>query len=349
MSECKNWPEDPMEQLVWLHERQSGLRAIIAVHHTGRGPALGGCRFRQYDSEEDALADAMQLARSMTWKCALAGLPYGGGKAVLIAPPDMDGARRAAAFRALGRQIERMQGEYITGLDLGSQPSDMDEMRKETAYVTDTTGSLGATGDLTADMTAYGVYLAIRTAAGRRLGSADLQGRTVAVQGLGKVGSFLCGYLGKAGARLVVADLDGARVTRVRQMWGAAAAAVDTIHRTPCDVFAPCAVGGILSEQTVPELRCRIVAGAANNQLADPALADRLQARGILYAPDYVINSGGIIVTAVELAGGQAEQARIQTEAVPDTLTTVLDLAERTGTTTDAAAAALALERLGSG
>ncbi|WP_148092015.1 Leu/Phe/Val dehydrogenase, partial [Paenibacillus sp. 598K] len=317
MSECKRWSDDPMEQLIWVHERQSGLRAIIAVHHTGRGPALGGCRVHTYGSDAEAWKDAIRLASSMTWKCALAGLPYGGGKAVILAPPQLAGDARAAAFRALGRQIERMQGEYITGLDLGSLPTDMDAIRQETAYVTDTTGSLGATDDLTADMTAYGVYLSMRRAA-RRLGSDDLTGRTVAVQGLGKVGSFLCGYLAQAGARIVVADLDAGRVTRMRQLWGAAAAPVEQIHRTACDIFAPCAIGGILSERSVPELRCRIVAGAANNQLASADQAEQLHARGILYAPDYAINSGGIIVTAAELAGESAAHARRQTEAVPD-------------------------------
>jgi leucine dehydrogenase len=223
----------------------------------------------------------------------------------------------------------------------------MDAIRQETAYVTDTTGSLGATDDLTADMTAYGVYLSMRRAARRRLGSDDLTGRTVAVQGLGKVGSFLCGYLAQAGARIVVADLDAGRVTRMRQLWGAAAAPVEQIHRTRCDIFAPCAVGGILSERSVPELRCRIVAGAANNQLASADQAEQLHARGILYAPDYAINSGGIIVTAAELAGESAAHARRQTEAVPDTLDAVLDYAELNGVTPSSAADALARERLG--
>ncbi|WP_020619976.1 Glu/Leu/Phe/Val dehydrogenase family protein [Paenibacillus daejeonensis] len=347
MSGWDTWAKDPMEQLVWMHERQSGLRAIIAVHHTGKGPALGGCRVRHYASDGEALDDALQLARSMTYKCALAGIPYGGGKAVVLAPPGFMGAARQDAFRALGRQIARMQGLYITGLDLGSLPADMDEIRQETAYVTDTTGSLGATGDLTADMTAYGVYLAIRTAAQRQLGSDQLTGRTVAVQGLGKVGSFLCAYLAQAGAHLIVSDLDPALVARARQRWGAHAVPADQIHRTACDIFAPCAVGGILNSRTLPELRCRIVAGAANNQLAEEAIADQLQARGILYAPDYAINSGGIIVTAAELDGRDAASARHQTESVPTTLTAVLDHADQTGITPAAAAAVLAKRLIG--
>lgn len=342
MNGWTTWAEDPMEQLVWMHERQSGLRAIIAVHHTGRGPALGGCRVRQYPNDAEALDDAIRLARSMTYKCALAGIPYGGGKAVLLAPPNFTGEVRAEAFRALGRQIARMQGLYITGLDLGSLPSDMDKIREETAHVTDTTGSLGAIGDLTADMTAYGVYLAICTAAQRQLGSADLTKRKVAVQGLGKVGAFLCSYLAQAGASLIVSDLDSTLVARARQRWGAQAVPVEHIHRTACDIFAPCAVGGILNPQTVPELRCQIVAGAANNQLAEEAQADQLQARGILYAPDYAINSGGIIVTAAELDGRDAASARRQTETVPRTLAAVLAHADQAGVTPAAAAAALA-------
>ena len=347
MSGFNIWTEDPMEQLVWIQERESGLRAVIAVHHTGRGPALGGCRVRHYAKDSEALDDAVRLARSMTYKCALAGIPYGGGKAVLLAPPDFPNAERAAAFRALGRQIARLQGMYITGLDLGSLPSDMDEIRQETAYVTDTTGSLGATGDLTADMTAYGVYLAMRTAAQRQLGSDQLAGRTVAVQGLGKVGSFLCAYLAQAGARLIVSDLDPALVARARQRWGAHAVPADQIHRAACDIFAPCAVGGILNTRTLPELRCRIVAGAANNQLAEESQASQLQARGILYAPDYAINSGGIIVTAAELDGRDAASAREQTETVPTTLAAVLNYADQTGLTPAAAAAVLAQQLIG--
>ncbi|WP_366292506.1 Glu/Leu/Phe/Val dehydrogenase dimerization domain-containing protein [Paenibacillus sp. AN1007] len=281
-----------MEELVFCHDPSSGLKAVIAIHNTALGPALGGCRCWTYASEEEAIHDAVKLAKGMTYKNAMAGLPYGGGKAVVWNETDasdqtlagepvgekladsgkgdtlggrmMDPAKgevlRALRFRALGRCLERLKGRFVTGLDLGTTASDMDQIRLETAYVTDTTGSLGAQDDFTADMTAYGVYTGIVTSL-RHQGGADLQGLPVAVQGLGKVGYALCRYLHAAGARLIVADVVPERVQRALvQFSGAISADPARIHAADCTVFAPCALGGVLTPATVEELRCSIVA-----------------------------------------------------------------------------------------
>nr|WP_154984344.1 Glu/Leu/Phe/Val dehydrogenase dimerization domain-containing protein [Paenibacillus xylanexedens] len=381
------WQEierEGMEKLVFCHDSSSGLKAIIAIHNTSLGPALGGCRCWTYASQEEAIQDAVKLAKGMTYKNAMAGLPYGGGKAVvwdmtgpserieamkekrednaLVDPVknDMLGAEladsvkgeelRALRFRALGRCLERLQGRFVTGLDLGTTAADMDQIRVETAYVTDTTGSLGAQDDFTADMTAYGVYIGIVTSL-RHQGVADLQGIPVAVQGLGKVGHALCRYLHAAGARLIVADVVPERVQRALvQFSGAISADPARIHAADCKVFAPCALGGVITPATVEELRCSIVAGAANNQLSERQLvAGRMQARGILYAPDYVLSAGGIISTACELQGAGPDLIRQKVAGIAGTLTKVFAEAARSGISTADAADRLAEAILESG
>lgn len=306
------------ERLDVMEDATSGLKAIIAIDQTKLGPALGGCRMWMYASEEAAIGDALRLARGMTYKSALAGIPYGGGKAVIIGNPAMD--KSSKLFRSLGRFIERLNGRYITGMDLGTTPADMDEILHETRHVTDVTGSLGATGNFTAEMTAYGVYIAIRMSLKQKYGSEQLQQRTVAVQGLGKVGFALCRYLHQSGAQLIVADLDNRLMQLAASQFGAVPIAVDAIHKQHCDVFAPCALGGILNDLTIPELECQIIAGAANNQLAEPRHDALLEQAAILYAPDYAINAGGIIVTAAELDGSSASYAQSQVERIGDTL-----------------------------
>lgn len=371
-----------MEELVFCHAPSSGLKAVIAIHNTALGPALGGCRCWTYASEEEAIRDAVKLAKGMTYKNAMAGLPYGGGKAVVWNETDasdqtlagepigenladsgkgdtlggrmMDPAKgeglRALRFRALGRCLERLKGRFVTGLDLGTTASDMDQIRLETAYVTDTTGSLGAQDDFTADMTAYGVYTGIVTSL-RHQGGADLQGLPVAVQGLGKVGYALCRYLHAAGARLIVADVVPERVQRALvQFSGAISADPARIHAADCTVFAPCALGGVLTPATVEELRCSIVAGAANNQLRDRQLVvRRMQARGILYAPDYVLSAGGIISTACELQGAGPDQIRQKVAGIAGTLSKVYTEAAQSGISTADAADRLAEAILKSG
>ncbi len=335
---------DDTEQLVLCQDKGSGLKAIIAIHNTRLGPALGGCRIWDYTSEEEAIRDALRLAKGMTYKCAVSGLPYGGGKAVIMGKPDP--ARREAVFRSLGRFIETMQGRYITGIDLGTTVQDMDAVRHETGYVTDTTGSLCATGEFTAEMTAYGVYLGIRVALKEVYGTDDLNRITVAVQGLGKVGTFLCRYLNDAGARLIVADVDERRVLFAMKQFGASAVMPDQIYAAACDVFSPCALGGILNDTTLGQLRCRIVAGAANNQLAEPRHGVLLNGAGILYAPDYVINAGGIIVTAAELNGCNGAQAKQQVERISANAAGVFQSARTEGIAASLAADRLADQRL---
>ncbi|WP_314001929.1 Glu/Leu/Phe/Val dehydrogenase dimerization domain-containing protein [uncultured Paenibacillus sp.] len=335
---------DGFEQVLFIQDRPSGLKAVIAIHDTTLGAALGGCRFMHYDSEEEAVFDALRLAKGMTFKCAVSGLPYGGGKAVVIRPPGRSGEE--AAFRALGRIINRLGGLYITGMDLGTTVREMDWIKSETDYVTDTTGSLGASGDFTAKMTAYGVYLGIRASLAKAFGSAELRGRTVAVQGLGKVGYFVCGYLHRKGASLLVSDLNDSLVGRAIKQFNAYAVGKDEIYQQACDVFCPCALGGIINESTVPLLRCRIVAGAANNQLAEQRHGDILHANGILYAPDYVINAGGIIVTAAEIAGRSADEARVQVSGIRRTLNGIYRYAESRGISSSEAADRLTRRRL---
>ncbi|QHW33528.1 Glu/Leu/Phe/Val dehydrogenase [Paenibacillus rhizovicinus] len=330
-----------VEQVVFCQEELSGLQAIIAIHSTKLGPALGGCRMWVYASEEDAVADAVRLARGMTYKAAVFGLPFGGGKAVVVGNPSTD--KSEAKFRALGRFIERLQGRYLTGVDLGTTVRDMDWIRLETAYVTDTTGTIMATNDFTAEMTAYGVYLGMKASADYLLGSGDLNGRTIAVQGLGKVGYFLCGMLRDAGANLIVTDISNALAEKAVKTFHARAVAPDAIYGESCDIFAPCAVGGILNDATIPKLRCTIVAGSANNQLGEEIRhAEELDQHGILYAPDYVVNAGGLIITACELQGLSMPDMKRNVERIYGLLLQIYSQAKQDGITTALAANRLA-------
>lgn len=339
------WEEldkDGFEQFVWCRDRESGLRAFIAIHNTQRGPALGGCRLWPYDSEEDAVADAMRLARSMTYKAAAAGLAYGGGKAVVIGRPG--DPRNEQQFEALGRFIERLNGSYWTGVDVGTTTLDMDAVARFTSYVTDMTGSLGGTDDWTADMTAYGLWHGMKATAKRIYGTDRLRGITIAVQGLGKVGWALCRYLHREGARLMVTDLSMQLVDRAVIEFQALPIAAERIYDAPCQIFAPCALGGILNLSTIERLKCRVVAGSANNQLASShqTQLDALQQKGIVYAPDYIVNAGGIIATAAELDGDGPRRIRSRVRRIAHTLEEVYRVADAEGITTAAAADLLA-------
>lgn len=285
-----------LEALHLAQDPVTGLRAIIAIHDTRLGPALGGCRYLAYPDDDSALRDAIRLARGMSYKAALAGLPHGGGKAVILRPvhvPD-----RAALFEAFGRMVETLGGRYITAVDSGTSSLDMDCVALHTRHVTSTQ----AAGD-PSPCTALGVFAGIRASALARLGSDDLEGLRIAVQGLGNVGYALAEQLAAAGADLLVSDLDPGRVQLAVEQLGAHPVASDALLTTPCDILAPCGLGGVLNAQSAPQLRCAVVAGAANNQLASPDIADLLEARGILYAPDYVINSGGLIHVALRHRG----------------------------------------------
>lgn len=285
-----------LEALHLAQDPATGLKAIIAIHNTRFGPALGGCRYLAYPDHVSALRDAIRLAQGMSYKAALAGIEHGGGKAVIIRPSHVD--NRGALFEAFGRFIETLNGRYITAVDSGTSSTDMDCIAQHTRHVTSTT----AEGD-PSPHTAMGVFAGIRATAQARLGSDDLEGLRVAVQGLGHVGYALAEQLAVAGADLLVSDLDPGRVQLAVEQLGARPVASEALLTTPCDILAPCGLGGILNAETVGQLRCAAVAGAANNQLASAEIADELEARGILYAPDYVINSGGLIYVALRHRG----------------------------------------------
>jgi leucine dehydrogenase len=324
-------------------DQASGLEAIIAIHDTRLGPALGGCRFIHYASEEDALIDALRLARGMTYKAALAGLDHGGGKSVIIRPNRR--FDRTALFRAFGRFIDGMRGHYITAEDSGTSIEDMEVIRGVTKHVTGADPANGGSGD-PSPYTALGVRRGIEACVQFAMGRASLEGIHVAVQGVGHVGYHLCRELHAQGAKLTVADIDPLKAERAQREFGAAIAPLDAIFAVECDVFAPCALGSALNPETVPRLRSRIVAGAANNQLADVTMGAALMQRGILYAPDYAINAGGLVNVAQEVVGYDAERSRLRTLKIYDTIHEIAERARKAMWPTDIIANKMVEERL---
>jgi leucine dehydrogenase len=300
-------PEQPAHERVLLAtDPATGLKAILAVHSTARGPAFGGCRLWHYESDTAALNDALRLSQGMSLKNALADLPFGGGKAVILKPSgNFD---RPALFAAFGRAVESLGGTYITAEDVGTTTADMRGLQAVTPYVSGIPRE-GAFGGDPSPKTAWGVFVSIQAGARLVLGHSSLEGVRVALQGLGAVGWHLAEFLNAAGARLVVADVDAAKVERAVAQFGALPAHVNEILAAEVDVLAPCALGASLNEQTVPGVRARLIAGAANNQLATAADGDALQARGICYLPDYLVNAGGIISVAREYRGEGEESA----------------------------------------
>ncbi|WP_417728604.1 Glu/Leu/Phe/Val family dehydrogenase [Roseovarius sp.] len=286
------------EEVYRVEDRESGLRGFIALHSTRLGPAAGGLRMRAYEGDDAALEDVLNLSRGMSYKNTAAGLPLGGGKAVIIGDPAHD--KTPALLQAMGRAINMLQGRYWTAEDMGMSPEDMAEIARETRFVAGLSKGAHASGD-PSPVTARGVFDAMQAGAMQLWGTADLTGRAVAVQGLGHVGWHLCVLLHQAGAQLCVADMDPARVAGTVKEFGALAVGAQDIHAADADIFAPCAIGGVLNIRSIPELRARMVCGAANNQLATPEDAERLCARDILYLPDYVANGGGIINVAAEI------------------------------------------------
>ena len=301
----------------------SGLEAIVAIHDTRLGPALGGCRFIHYDTHESAIIDALRLARGMTYKAAITGIPHGGGKSVILRPGGQ--FDRSAVFRAFGKLIDDLGGHYITAEDSGTGIEDMEIVRGVTKHVTGVKPEHGGSGD-PSPFTALGVRRGIEACVKKVMGKDDLDGVSVAVQGVGHVGYHLCAQLHELGAKLTVADVDPLKSERAQRELGAEIVALDAIFETECDVFAPCALGSALNDDTIPRLKCKIVAGAANNQLAEQRHGDDLMQRGILYAPDYAINAGGLINVAQEYAGYDAEVSRERTMKIYDT---ILEIAER--------------------
>jgi leucine dehydrogenase len=328
----------------FARDAASGLRAIVAIHDTRLGPALGGCRFLPYAREEDALVDALRLARGMTYKAALADLPHGGGKSVLIRP-DVPHFDRAELFLAFGRFVEDLGGHYITAEDSGTGLEDMEILRSVTRHVTGVDVSHGGSGD-PSPFTALGVRRGIEACVALRLGRASLEGLHVAVQGVGHVGYHLCKELAAAGARLSVADVDPLKAERAQREFAAAVVPLDQIFSIECDVLAPCALGSALNDQTIPRIRAAIIAGAANNQLAEPRHGDDCNARGILYAPDYAINAGGLINVAAEVSGYDADKARARTLDIHDTIFEIADRSRKSGTPTYRVADLMVEEKL---
>jgi leucine dehydrogenase len=331
------------EQVVFSQDASCGYRGIIAIHSTVLGPAVGGTRFWNYASEEDALVDALRLSRGMTYKCAVAGLPWGGGKSIIL--DDGKPKDREKLFRAHGRFVERLGGRYITAEDVGTSPADMELIALETSYVG---GLIGKGGD-PSPWTALGVFRSMQASAQYRWGRDDLRGKRVAIQGCGNVGLNLAKLLNEAGARLVISDVDENKVRRAVEELGAEAASLEGISSATADIFAPCALGGIVNDQTIPVLKAEIVCGAANNQLLEPKHGDQLEDRGILYAPDYVANSGGVLSGGAELFGWTSEKVRAEVLAIYDTLLSVLAIAKADGIPTYKAADSFAERRLREG
>ncbi|WAL67008.1 NAD(P)-binding domain-containing protein [Amycolatopsis cynarae] len=333
------------EQVVFCHDQATGLKAIIAIHSTALGPALGGTRCYPYRSESDALDDVLALSKGMSYKNALAGLELGGGKAVIIGDPAA--IKTEALLRAYGRFVQSLGGRYYTACDVGTYVADMDVVAKETRFVTGRSTDDGGAGDSSV-LTAFGVFQGMRAAAEHRWGSPDLTGRRVGVLGAGKVGHLLVGHLVEAGARVVVSDVSPAAIERVRAEHPEAEVAdgAEALLAQPLDVFAPCALGGVLNDATVPALRAEIVCGAANNQLAHAGIDKMLQDRGILYAPDYLVNAGGVIQVSDELHGFDFARARRKAGAIFDTTKAVFALAEAEGVPPGTAADRLAERRM---
>lgn len=335
--------DDAHEEVLFGHDPVSGLKTIIAIHSTALGPALGGTRFFPYPNEEAALADVLRLSKAMSYKAAAAGLDLGGGKAVIIGDPDETKTERL--LRAYGRTIDSLGGRYITAEDVGTTVADMMVIAAETKWVTGIPTEHGGSGD-PSPATARGVVAAMRAVARRLWGDDDLSGRTVAVQGVGKVGSSIVERVVKAGGSAVVSDTSADALDAVSRAYGATVVGVDEIFEVECDIFAPSAMGGALNENTIPRLRCAAVVGSANNQLATPADAERLAERGIVYAPDFVVNAGGIINITEELRGYSWERAAVAVDRIAANLERVLDAAEQLGIDTQQAAVEVAKERI---
>lgn len=336
-------PPTGFELVMRADDREVGYTGFIAVHSTALGPAVGGTRLWSYPSDADALADVLRLARGMTYKSALAGLPFGGGKSVIIRRNGY--VDRAALFRAHGRFVEALGGRYITGEDVGSSPDDMACVRAETRHVV---GLAALSGD-PSPHTARGVFRAMLAAAAHRWGEPDLPRRTVAVQGCGAVGRHLAFELRRAGARLIVCDADDVRAQRVAEEQGALVVPPEDIYDSHADIFAPCALGGVLDDITIPRLAVDVVVGSANNQLLRGRHATLLHDRGILYVPDYLANVGGLINGSRELAGWSADDARARIEAIHDTTLELLRSAERAGVSPAEMADRIVEQRLAAG
>jgi leucine dehydrogenase len=332
------------EQMVLCSNKEAGLRGIIAIHDTTLGPAIGGTRMRPYDTVNDALLDALRMARAMTYKSAISGLNLGGGNAVIIGNPKKDKSEKL--FRTFGKYVDSLGGRYITAEDVGTNVRDMEYVRMETKFVAGISKALGGSGD-PSPVTAYGVYVGMKATAKKRWGYDSLRGKKVAIQGAGNVASYLVEHLYHEGAQIIITDKNEEKLRKIISTVKAHIVKPEEIYSVDAEIFAPCALGGTINKETIEQMKFDIVAGSANNQLADEnedckALAEK----GISYAPDYVINAGGLINVANELEGYRQDRALRQAEGIYDTLIRVFDLAENAQITSLEAANRLAEERL---
>ena len=333
---------DQHEQVVFCQDKASGLQAIIAVHNTSRGPALGGCRMWPYATSHDALNDVLRLSIGMTYKSAMANLPLGGGKAVIIGDPRKD--KTPELLMALGEFIEKLSGCYITAEDSGTSVADMATIGETTQYVSGLVEGKEHGGD-PSPSTAYGTFVGLKSAVKHRLGRSDLEGLKVAIQGVGNVAYHLANYLNEEGVELIVTDIFQDKVERAVDEFGATPVQPEEIYSGDADVLAPCAMGGIFSDETLPLLKAKVIAGAANNQLATPEHGHLLAEKGILYAPDYIINAGGIIDIAYQRSGEGDDAMRAHIEGIGETLEEVFNRAASENSSTHRIANQLAEER----
>lgn len=331
------------EQVVFCHNKEIGLKAIIAVHNTALGPALGGTRMWDYKSDDEALVDVLRLSKGMTFKAAAAGLNLGGGKAVIIG--DSKTKKSEALFRAFGQFVNSLNGRYITAEDVGTSEKDMEFIAMETPWVTGAASSLGGSGD-PSPFTATGTLIGIKASVKWKLNSDNLRGVRVAVQGLGHVGHHLVEQLTKEGAKVFVSDIDKEKIKYMVDHYRATAVAPEEIHSQDVEVFAPCAMGAVINDKSITQLKCKIVAGAANNQLAETRHGDILKEMNILYAPDYVINAGGLINVCIELEGYSMERSLERLTRISDNLNSVYKISEAEGVSTDKAAERMARRRI---
>ena len=332
------------EQVVFCNDKQNGLKAIIALHNTKIGPAFGGCRMWNYKSEDDALYDVLRLSRGMTYKAAMSKINLGGGKAVIFGDSKKDKNRNI--FKSFGRFVEGLAGRYITAEDVGTSVKNMEWVRLETSYVTGISHANGGSGD-PSPVTALGTYSGIKATVKNKLGKDSLFGLKIGVQGVGNVGYHLCKYLNKEGAILYVTDVDQNSLTRVVKEFRAKIIDIESIYRSEIDIYAPCALGGTINDFTIPKLKCSIIAGAANNQLEKDIHAQMLYEKDILYAPDYVINAGGLINCAHEIEGYNEEAALSQAEySIYDNLIDVYKLSGSDRINTHKAAMKIANNRM---
>jgi len=330
------------EQLVFFQDKASGLKVIVGIHSTALGPALGGCRMWPYKDESEAFRDVLRLSRGMSYKAAIAGLALGGGKAVIIG--DSHTQKTEALLKAFGKYVEALGGRYITAEDVGMKVQDIDTIRTQTRFAVGGSNE-GGSGD-PSGMTALGTFQGMKAAVKAAGLGEDLSSLTIAIQGVGNVGYHLSSYLSAAGAKLVVSDIYAANAERVRDDFGASIVAPEDIYTVNCDVFAPCALGAILNQRTIPLLKCRIVAGAANNQLETENDGFALMKRGIVYAPDYAINGGGLINVAAELDGYNKELVYNKVNKIYNTIANILSLAESEGIPPHVAADRIAEQKL---